>query len=50
MEMALMAFFRPKFPFKGACSGNEASDWLATAFTLEEQTKPNLIQEIVKVT
>jgi hypothetical protein len=39
MEMALMALLRPIFPFKGACSCNEASDWLATAFTLEEQSK-----------
>jgi hypothetical protein len=39
MELAFMALFRPKFPFKGECSGNEASDWLATEFPLEEQSK-----------
>jgi hypothetical protein len=39
MEMDFMALFRPKFPFKGARSGNEASDWLATEFPLEEQSK-----------
>jgi hypothetical protein len=37
MEMALMALFRPKFPFKGARSGNEAGDWLATDLPLKEQ-------------
>jgi hypothetical protein len=40
MEMACMALFRPKFPFKVARSGNEASEWLATEFPLEEQSKP----------
>jgi hypothetical protein len=40
MEMAFMALFRPKFPFKGARSCNEASDWLATEFPIEEQSKP----------
>jgi hypothetical protein len=39
MEMACMALFRPKFPFKGARSGNETSDWLVTEFPLEEQSK-----------
>jgi hypothetical protein len=37
--MACLAVFRPKFPFKRARSGNEASDWLATEFPLEEQSK-----------
>jgi hypothetical protein len=39
MEMACMPLFRPKFPFKGARSGNETSDWLVTEFPLEEQSK-----------
>jgi hypothetical protein len=39
MEMDCIALFRLKFPFKGARSGNGASDWLATEFPLEEQNK-----------
>jgi hypothetical protein len=39
MEMAFMALIRPKFSFKGARAGKEASDWLATEFSLEEQYK-----------
>jgi hypothetical protein len=39
MEMAFIPLFRLKFHFKGACSCNEASDWLATEFPLEEQSK-----------
>jgi hypothetical protein len=39
MEMDCIALFRPKFPFKGTRSGKEASDWLATEFPLEEQSK-----------
>jgi hypothetical protein len=38
MEMDCIALFRPKF--KGARSGSEARDWLATEFPLEEQSKP----------
>jgi hypothetical protein len=34
-----MALFLPKFPFKGTRSDNEASDWLATEFPLEEESK-----------
>jgi hypothetical protein len=34
-----IALFRPKFPFKGARSSNEASDCLATEFPLEEDSK-----------
>jgi hypothetical protein len=49
MEIACMALFLPKFPFKGARSGNEASDWLAAEFPLEEQSKPNFTLEIAKV-
>jgi hypothetical protein len=40
MEIDFMALFHPKFPFKGARSGNEASYWLATEYPLEEQSKP----------
>jgi hypothetical protein len=39
MQMACMALFQPKFTFKGARSGNEASNWLATEFPLEKQSK-----------
>jgi hypothetical protein len=39
MEMACMALLRPKFPLKGARSDNEGSDWLATEFPFEEQSK-----------
>jgi hypothetical protein len=39
MEMHCIAPFRPKFRFKGARLGNEARDWLATEFPLEEQSK-----------
>jgi hypothetical protein len=35
----LYGSFRPKFPFKGGRSSNEASDWLATEFPLEEQSE-----------
>jgi hypothetical protein len=34
-----MPLFQPKLPIKGARSGNEASDWLATEFPFEEQSK-----------
>jgi hypothetical protein len=39
MKVACMALFLPKFPFKQARSGNEASDWLATKFPLLEQSE-----------
>jgi hypothetical protein len=39
MEMAFMVPVRPKFPFKGARSGWQMSDSLATAFPLEEQSE-----------
>jgi hypothetical protein len=48
MEMAFMAPVRPKFPYKGARPGWQVSDSLATAFPIEEQSKPNFILEIAK--
>jgi hypothetical protein len=39
MDLAFMAPFHPKFPFKGARSGWQVPDSLATAFPLEAQSK-----------
>jgi hypothetical protein len=50
MEMTFMTPLSPKFPFKGARSGNEVSDCLAQNFRSKNKAKPNLIQEIAKVT
>jgi hypothetical protein len=43
MEMTFIPLFRLKFHFKEARSDKEASDWLATEFPLEEQSKTEFV-------
>jgi hypothetical protein len=42
MEMTFMAPLSPKFPFKGARSGNEVSDWLATEIFARKTKKTRI--------